>query len=523
MKLPLRAIPMVVVESARDTYQLVLLALLAIGIVYAIATGETLGTKTLALGVIPILAVMAFRYYRNYHIAIEPDAICLRRGVLSNFEDRIRFERIERLSQNQNLLQQVFGLKTLRLHTLGNADKALELVQLTDEQVTTIVDAIPGVTLQQSQGAHRARVSTLARAFFVLPSFKMRSFALGVMVVAALSTGIGEQTQRMDEAQQSASQADWSAIDIRSVEGALTYAPRGIETIPQMAGSLLLVFVFAAGLGKFILFVLAYYPFRWHIDEDGVVRFEHGWVLKHQWAMRPSEISFVTVYQGKWLRNPQTFALQITSIDNSVKPAILPALRRSDLMDILGALAMDDPRQDHPTIKSSISAELKLGAFSITLVGAIAGLFTTLMTPQSIASIDWVSWMYAAPGALALLMSLAIIRNRSNRLTIGDEVIAVDVRSLYGETILFPTSRLAFVDSVQSPVEGKHTHTWGFHVGERRIKASFLPCSASSSIQWMLQRDDSTQDTRFPSEKRQFPDPASPVADDNSGYQHAAT
>ena len=485
MRLPLRALPLIVVESARDAYQLLLLAILVVGLIYALVTGDTVGTKLLAASVSPMLAVLAFRYYLNYRIIIESDAIHLSRGVMSRFEDSIRFERIERISQEQNLFQQIMGLKTLRLHTLGDGDKTLDLVQLTNTQSDAIISAIPGVTLEHSISAKTVSPWRLFKAFFILPSFKIRSFVLGVMIVALFSAGIDQQTQKMDEAQDSAASADWSNIDIRTVEGALVFSPRAIETMPQMVSGVILVFTFAAVMGKMFLFLIAYFPFRWHIDADNIIRFEHGSFIKHRWALRPNDISFVTVYHAKGVRNPDTFVLQLTSIGNTSKPAILPGVSRSQMNRIIQALGIQDPTSDGKHITSNQWGEIRLIAAIGVMVGVSVALCLSLLTPNNIISIDWQSWLYGLPGIAALLVILLLIRSFSNRITFNGDSIAIGLRSIYGETVIFGIKSLSFVDCVRSPVEGERLSSWGFHVGERRFKVAFLPASDDCLVDLM--------------------------------------
>lgn len=99
---------------------------------------------------IPLMALffflnicLALANYLTYEIEVEGDKLILRSGILNRKEEKILFSKIQKTSKEQNILQMIFKIGTVKLETgndlvfsLKNIKDHAGLLALVEEKIS---------------------------------------------------------------------------------------------------------------------------------------------------------------------------------------------------------------------------------------------------------------------------------------------------------------------------------------------------------------------------------------------------
>ena len=84
--------------------------------------------------------VLVALYFQLSYIKVENDSVLLKKGLVNRKSTLIPFNRIDNVKTNANLVEMLFGLKTLMIDTSGSDEIEIVLDNIPVEQVERFMD-----------------------------------------------------------------------------------------------------------------------------------------------------------------------------------------------------------------------------------------------------------------------------------------------------------------------------------------------------------------------------------------------
>ena len=293
------------------------------------AVNALLGIALMLAGVIGV-AILRYLFFRY---RIEESSILIRDGILRKKQLDIKFDRIQAINTEQNLLYRPFGLVNVRLDTAGSSTQEGYLPAISRKLAEDLearlenharakpeVDEVDEEALELVEGERRTLLSYDARDLIVIGLTSNRALVLLAVIAPFLDQlfqAFGERAA-LDAAPDSAQ---------RIVTG----------DIPNVLGTVVLVaLLIAIGLilASLIGAVLRY--FRFHLVADAQrFRSVGGLLTRHEHSVRFTKIQSLHLYQNVMQRLFRVYRLSMRQAasgkESSRKSFALPMLRPTRL------------------------------------------------------------------------------------------------------------------------------------------------------------------------------------------------
>ena len=301
----------------------------------------------------------------------------------------IKFDRVQSITTQQNIVFRLFRLITIKLDTAGSAKQEGNLpavnIALAESLKARIRQDSGAVDSGVDEGLDEADVSQVVerkRLLLSLGAFDMIRIGLSSNRALILLVFLGPIIEKFD--QEVAESIDESVV-VAAVDGAQTSVETGAAFIAMMVIGFLLFLTLASIVGAF----LRYYRFEL-VADDRVYRSSGGLLTRHEHAINAEKIQSVVINQNIVLRIFNRYRMRAKQASSGkpgkeqsfvvpiCEPADLPMLAQEFFGDEFPDVTLDPTDQvfhsiDKHYIRSRIlltgilPASVVVGLFSIVL------------------------------------------------------------------------------------------------------------------------------------------------------------
>lgn len=384
-----------------------------------------IGFGVAAFFVVSITA--AFLQYWFFRYRITDNSVLIREGVLKKIQLDIKFDRIQAISTQQNIIFRAFGLVSVKLDTAGSAKQEGHLPAVK----TSLADALKERIRQESQANSSTRTATSdaddedhrevgARTLLRLDGGDMFRIGLSSNRAWVFLVFLGPVIEHFD--QKIEKNIDQSVVRT-AVEGAQAGISDGIGLGLTILIGFVLFIVVASILGAF----LSYHRYELVTDND-VLRSTGGLLTRHEHSVNLAKIQTVVATQGFMLRLFKRFHLRAKQASSgrpgTGKNLVIPLCEPGQLPvlchEIFGAEFTDVVLE--PTDAAFLPIDKHYVRSRIMLTGilpatAIAALMSIPLGPYALLFLLWipidafgVSRLYRRYGVLATADGFALRR-----------------------------------------------------------------------------------------------------------------
>ncbi len=276
-------------------------------------------------------AVLRYWFFR---FQITENSVLIREGVLRKSQLDIKFDRIQGVATQQNIVFRYFGLVTIKLDTAGTAQQEGNLPAVK----IVFADALKE-RIRQENRAGKPDVDAIAdanedaqsespkRTLLTLGPFDMVKIGLSSNRVLIFLIFLSPIIEHFDK-----DVAD--SVDDGTVQAAVDGAQAGVASGLGFALMILIGFLLFLVLASIIGAYLSYHRFEL-VADDQVLRSSGGLLTRHEYAVNFAKIQSVVINQNFVLRIFRRFRLrakQASSSKNSAgKSFVVPLCERDDL------------------------------------------------------------------------------------------------------------------------------------------------------------------------------------------------
>ena len=369
-------------------------------------------------------AILQYWFFR-YRIA--ENSVLIREGVFKKTQLDIKFDRIQAISTQQNVIFRAFGLVSIKLDTAGSAKQEGHLPAVK----TSLADALKERIRREAQTISSTRKATSdadgeehsengARTLLKLDGADMlkiglssnRAWVFLVLLAPALEYFDQKFGENIDK-----------QVVLSAFEGAQTGVAGAIALVMMVLLGFLLFIVIASIIGAF----LSYHRFELVTDND-VLRSTGGLLTRHEHSVNLAKIQTVVASQGFMLRLFDRFRLRANQASSgksgSSKNLVVP-LCEPDQLPVLCHEIFGEEFADvilEPTAAVFLPIDKQYVRSRIMLTGilpatAISALMSIPLGPYALVFLLWipinavgVSRLYRRYGVLATADGLALRR-----------------------------------------------------------------------------------------------------------------
>lgn len=283
--------------------------LLAFAVAYK---GDLVETAALAgAGIVTLIAVAAFLQYLFFRYRLAEDSILIREGVIKKRQLDIKFDRIQGISAQQNIVYRYFGLVSVNFDTAGSSGDEGKLPAVSRELAESLRERV-GRRLAAVQAADGESVPAAAMDPLLRLDWRdMIKIGLSDKRALVLLALLGPLLERMGD----------------SVEGKIAELIVGgtndVLEIGAVPGALVVVALLAGVLMTLALASIAAAFWRYHNFElmlDGkTLRSTGGLLTRHEVSMGLGKIQTLRLQQGPILRSFSRFRMTARQARSSHK------------------------------------------------------------------------------------------------------------------------------------------------------------------------------------------------------------
>lgn len=377
---------------------------------YSVASEGPVSRNAIAAGTVLMtgVVIVAILRYLFFRFRIEDDSILIRDGIIRKTQLDIKFERIQAINTDQNILYRPFGLVNVRLDTAGSSRQEGHLPAVTRslaedlekrlERRRSSESAIPADEQSEpDQGRHDAGEAVTLRAYTFRDLLTIGLTSNRAVILVAIAAPFLETLfdgyidsvgpTEISEATRAARQGD-----------PMLFA----AAFAGFAISIMLLLTIASVGGS----ILSYFRFRLIAD---AIRFRStgGLLTRHEHAVRYSKIQALDLHQNLLQRFAGVFrisARQAASGSESartsfsvplVEPSLLGPVSEATFGDEFADCGLDPRRADFSPvarhyIRSNVLARGVLPALAAAL------LLSPSLRSGALAALFWIpaAWLY---------------------------------------------------------------------------------------------------------------------------------
>lgn len=362
---------------------------LTIRIVYAVVIFTT------------FVVLAAIARYWFFRFRIGTDAVLIREGVFRKLQTDIKFDRIQGINTQQNVVYRYFGLVTVSFDTAGSAGEEGRLpavgLALAESLKARIRREKPAMLVDEAVEAPAARQLLALGNSDIIRIGLSDSRALFLLLL------IGPLAERMEDGLADFIEQNEILAVLRDVDFSLLGA---LALVVAMITVVLLMLAVSSVIAAF----LRYYRFTLAVDDD-VLRSHGGLLTRHEHSVNIAKVQSLAAIQGPLLRLMGRFRLQARQASSGkasrgskfVIPLTNPVALAGISAEILGA---EFPAVDlHPSSPQFQPIDRRYIRSRILAFGVIpaVSIFALLLYPLGWYALVFLAWIPAAALAFVLL------------------------------------------------------------------------------------------------------------------------
>jgi putative membrane protein len=250
---------------------------------------------------VAITIIGAIIRYWFFRYRIEDDSILIREGVLKKTQLDIKFDRIQAINTQQNIIYRQFDLVTVKFDTAGSAKQEGHLPAIKSALVESLKERIRSDRVVTGSEEEVELVDD-SRTILKLGNIDMIRIGLSsnralifLVLLGPLFDNIGNRLEEgIDE-----------VIGLEAIDGAGISVAYGVGFVVAIAFSILLLLATASIIGAF----LRYHGFVLRADND-VIRSTGGLLTRHEHTVNRTKIQSLRATQNPILRLIGRFRLR---------------------------------------------------------------------------------------------------------------------------------------------------------------------------------------------------------------------
>lgn len=441
-----------------------------------------------------VTIIIAFLRYWFFRYRFADNSVLIREGVFKKTQLDIKFDRIQAINTQQNIVFRAIGLVTVKLDTAGSAKQEgylpavkTALADALKERIRQESPAMSSTREATSDTADEERRGVAARTLLQLSAGDMVRIGLSsnraLIFLVFLGPIIEQFDQKIEES------IDEGTV-LTAVEGAQASIADGIGLGLMILFGFLLFLVVASIIGAF----LRYHRFELVVDND-VLRSTGGLLTRHEHSVNLAKIQTVVATQNFMLRLFKRFRLQTKQASSGRsgrgKNFVIP-LCEPDRLAILSQEIFGEEFPDvilEPTAAAFLPIAKQYVRSRFILTGILpATAFTALMSvplgPYALVFLLWIPinaygvWrMYRRYGVLVTQDGLALRRG-----FIGYRVTAFLHRKV---------QRIGLTQTLQQRCKG--LATLRFYLASGSVKVPYVDFEKASELRdYVLYRIESS-------------------------------
>lgn len=246
---------------------------------------------------IAVTVIGAFLRYWFFRFRITDNSVLIREGVLRKTQVDIKFDRIQGIATQQNIVFRYFGLVTIKLDTAGSAKQEGNLPAVKIAFAESLKDRIRQETHSNGRDSDPEDASIDAdsgeqahRTLLTLGAFDMLRIGLSsnrsLVLLVLLSPLIEQIGQEAEE-----------NIDEGTVQAVVEGAQTGVNISPGLVVLIVVGFLFSLMLASIVGAFLKYHRFKL-IADDKVLRSSGGLLTRHEHSINFAKIQSVVINQN---------------------------------------------------------------------------------------------------------------------------------------------------------------------------------------------------------------------------------
>jgi putative membrane protein len=241
--------------------------------------------------------------YWFFRYRITNDSVLIRDGVFKKTQLDIKFDRIQAINTQQNVIYRYFDLVTVKFDTAGSAKQEGSLPAVRSELADSLKDRIRRVRPVAANGEEATETeATAVRPILSLTKMDMVRIGLSSNRALIFLVLLGPVMEQME-------QRIGQAIEGTNIEAAIEGARMSLLAGFGLAVAVVTVFLLFLVIASVIGAILRYHNFTLVADDD-VLRSTGGLLTRHEHAINLAKIQTLEARQNPMLRLFRRFRLR---------------------------------------------------------------------------------------------------------------------------------------------------------------------------------------------------------------------
>ena len=368
-------------------------------VAFVVASEGNIGTRVgLGLAAFAVIVIVAsIVRYLFFRYRITNDSVLIREGVFKKTQLDIKFERIQAINTQQNVIYRYFDVVTVKFDTAGSAKQEGNLPAVKTELAQSLKERIrldrPAASIGEERDVAAASsirpILSLGKMDMLRIGLSSNRVLIFLVLLGPLMEKFGERIERL---------AETGAFNFITGGADIAFATGAMLAVAGIASAALLLII-ASIIGAF----LRYHEFSLVADED-VLRSTGGLLTRHEHSINLAKIQSFEATQNPVLRLFKRFRLRAKQA-SSGKPGrrkhfVIPLCTAEQLPELDKEVFRDEFPSVETRPESEVFQSISTRYFRSRLI--LAGILPALLVTAPLVAI-------AGPAALVFLLWIPVV------------------------------------------------------------------------------------------------------------------